>query len=64
MSQKLSSLPFHFLRGIGLPVDFIHYLPSFLMEPLQFYTCFISYTEADDEFAQELYPDLQGVEIC
>ena len=32
-----------FLRGCGLPDALIEYLPSLLGEPVQFYSCFISY---------------------
>ncbi len=36
------------------------YLPSLLNEPLQFYSCFISYSTKDQEFADRLYADLQN----
>lgn len=53
-------LPVSFLRGCGLPDLLIEYYPSLLQQPIQFYSCFISYSEPDDEFAQRLYNDLQG----
>jgi hypothetical protein len=56
---KSGDLPLSFLRGCGLPDTFIEYLPSLFNEPLLFYTCFISYTEADDQFSERLYNDLQ-----
>ena len=31
-----------------------------MAEPIQFYTCFISYASPDQAFAQRLYNDLQG----
>ena len=49
-----------FLRGIGLPDTFIDYLPSLLGEPLQFYSCFISYSSKDQKFAERLHADLQN----
>jgi uncharacterized protein YjbI with pentapeptide repeats len=49
-----------FLRGCGLPDVLIEYLPSLLTEPLQFYSCFISYSNKDEEFARKLYEDLQN----
>jgi uncharacterized protein YjbI with pentapeptide repeats len=53
-------LPLAFLRGCGLPDAFIDYLPSLLGEPLQFYSCFISYASKDHAFAERLHADLQN----
>jgi uncharacterized protein YjbI with pentapeptide repeats len=53
-------LPDVFLRGCGLPDNFIHYLPSLLNQPIQFYSCFISYNHTDKAFAQRLHDTLQG----
>jgi uncharacterized protein YjbI with pentapeptide repeats len=53
-------LPVPFLRGCGLPDNLIEYLPSLLNQPLQFYSCFISYSHADKAFAKRLYDSLQG----
>jgi hypothetical protein len=53
-------LPLAFLRGCGLSDVFIDYLPSLLKEPIQLYSCFISYSHRDEEFAQRLYDALQG----
>ena len=53
-------LPLNFLRGVGLPDDYIQLLPSFRNDPLQFYSCFISYSEKDRTFAESLYADLQA----
>jgi hypothetical protein len=52
-------LPLTFLRGCGLPDALIDYLPSLLNEPLQFYSCFISYSSADEDFCRRLYGRLQ-----
>jgi hypothetical protein len=38
----------------------IEYLPSLLGKAIQYYTCFISYSSADDEFAKRIYADLQN----
>jgi hypothetical protein len=57
---KSSSLPTIFLRGIGLPDNFIDYLPSLLNQTIQYYSCFISYSAKDDDFAQRIYADLQN----
>jgi uncharacterized protein YjbI with pentapeptide repeats len=57
---KSGPLPLVFLRGCGLPDTLIDYLPSLLNQPLQFYSCFISYSTKDEEFAERLYADLQN----
>ena len=57
---KSSKLPLKFLRGVGLPDTFIDYLPSLLGDALQFYSCFISYSSKDQEFADRLHADLQN----
>jgi uncharacterized protein YjbI with pentapeptide repeats len=53
-------LPLAFLRGCGLPDALIDYLPSLLSEPVQFYSCFISYASKDHAVAERLYADLQN----
>lgn len=53
-------LPLAFLRGCGLPDTLIEYLPSLLNQPIQFYSCFISYSTKDQAFADRLYADLQN----
>ncbi len=55
-------IPEVFLRGCGVPASLIEYLPSLLgaMQPIQFYSCFISYSAHDQEFARRLYDRLQG----
>ena len=55
-----SPLPEIFLRGCGLSDAFIQYLPSFWNQPIQFYSCFISYSHADQPFARRLHDSLQG----
>ena len=56
---RSAQLPITFLRGCGLPDTLIEYLPSLLNHPIQFYSCFISYSTADQTFADRLYADLQ-----
>jgi len=58
--MQSGDLPLPFLRGCGLPDVFIDYLPSLLNRPIQFYSCFISYSHADKGFAHRLYDFLQG----
>jgi hypothetical protein len=43
-----------------LPENLIDYLPSLLNQPIQFYSCFISYSAKDQEFAERLHADLQN----
>jgi hypothetical protein len=55
------SLPLIFLRGCGLPDGLIEYLPSLFAGPaIQFYSCFISYAVANQDFADRLHADLQS----
>jgi uncharacterized protein YjbI with pentapeptide repeats len=56
--QKSGPLPLAFLRAVGLPDNFIDYLPS-LFNQVQHYSCFISYSAEDEEFAQRIHADLQ-----
>jgi uncharacterized protein YjbI with pentapeptide repeats len=52
-----------FLRGAGVPEIFIQYLPSLTCNPLEFYSCFISYSHANKDFARRLHDRLQGHSI-
>jgi uncharacterized protein YjbI with pentapeptide repeats len=58
--QSSGSLPPLFLRGVGLPDSLIEYLPSLLNQPIQFYSCFISYSSKDQELAGRIHADLQN----
>jgi uncharacterized protein YjbI with pentapeptide repeats len=61
VTLKLSGpLPVAFLRGVGLPDNLIHDLPSLLNEAIQHYSCFISYSDKDKAFAERLHADLQN----
>ena len=57
--ERSGQLPLSFLRGCGLPDTFIDYLPSLLNQPIQHYSCFISYSSKDEALAQRLHADLQ-----
>jgi uncharacterized protein YjbI with pentapeptide repeats len=61
--QCSGTLPLKFLRGCGLPDNLIEYLPSLLNLPIQFYSCFISYSSQDDDFVQRLHADLQNSRV-
>jgi hypothetical protein len=53
-------IPESFLRGAGVPDDFITYTKSLIANPVEFYSCFISYSTKDHEFADRLHADLQN----
>jgi hypothetical protein len=59
--SKSNPLPLGFLRGCGVPERWIAYLPSLRSgSPIHFYSCFISYSTANQDFADRLYADLQS----
>lgn len=59
--KSKGKIPDEFLRGCGVPEDAIGYLKSAVgsLEPIQFYSCFISYSGKDTEFANRLYSRLR-----
>ena len=61
--RKSWPLPLSFLRGCGLDETFIEYLPSLIGQPIQFYSCFISYSSQDQVFASRLHNDLQAAGV-
>jgi uncharacterized protein YjbI with pentapeptide repeats len=58
--KSQGNIPEVFLRGCGVPEDFITYMKSLVGKAIEFYSCFISYSSKDDDFAQRLYADLQA----
>jgi hypothetical protein len=54
------NIPLAFLRGAGVPDIFIKYMGSLTGKALEFYSCFISYSTKDQEFADRLYEHLQN----
>jgi hypothetical protein len=52
-------IPHQFLRGAGVPDDFIEYIASLTGAALDYYSCFISYSSEDEKFSKRLYADLQ-----
>ena len=58
--RSRGEIPEVFLRGCGVPEDFITYLPSLTTKAIDFYSCFISYSHADKSFARRLHDALQG----
>ena len=53
-------IPEIFLRGAGVPEIFIEYVPLLTRNPLEFYSCFISYSHQDKSFARRLHNQLQA----
>jgi hypothetical protein len=53
-------IPEVFLRGAGVPDEFIAYMRSLVGRAIEFYSCFISYSTKDQEFADRLHADLQA----
>lgn len=52
------TIPEIFLRGCGVPEPFILYVRSLVAQPIEFYSCFISYSSHDHAFAERLHADL------
>lgn len=52
-------IPEVFLRGVGFPELFIQHVKSLTMNPIEFYSCFISYSHEDKYFARRLHDQLQ-----
>jgi hypothetical protein len=57
--RSKGKIPEAFLRGAGLPDNFISYMASLAGEAIQYHTCFISYSHKDEVFARCLHNDLQ-----
>src|SRR5208337_248617 len=58
--KSRGKIPDAFLRGCGVPDGFIAYIGSMVGRPIEFYSCFISYSTHDQEFAKRLHADLQA----
>ncbi len=58
------NIPEKFLLSAGVPQEFIDYLPPSLREdPIQFYSCFVSYSSKDEQFARRLQADLRASKV-
>jgi len=56
-------LPEAFLRGCGVPEEFIAYADSLVGKPIEYFSCFISYSSQDDAFVRNLYEYLQSKKL-
>ena len=60
ISLSQPPLPPKFLKGCGFSDILIDFLPSLLKEePVAFYSCFISHSSEDADFAKQLHANLQ-----
>jgi len=60
--KSAGRIPDEFLRACGVPDDFVTFIPSHfgIQEAVQFYSCFISYSTKDEDFARRLYTRLRA----
>ena len=51
-----------FLRNAGVPSSIIEQIPALVgsLKPIDYYSCFISYSSKDQAFTERLYADLQS----
>src|SRR5450432_1971334 len=50
----------HFLRGAGIPDEWIDFYRSTMMQPIQYQSVFISYSSDDESISKRLHADLQA----
>jgi hypothetical protein len=58
--KSKGKIPHIFLRGAGVPENFIEYMASLVGTGIEFYSLFISYSTHDQAFAERLHADLQA----
>jgi uncharacterized protein YjbI with pentapeptide repeats len=58
--RSKGKIPESFLLGAGIPDNFIEYMSSLTGTAFDYYSCFISYSSIDNDFANRLYADLQN----
>lgn len=62
--ESKGKIPESFLRGCGVPQNLIDYIPSLIaLQPIEFYSVFISYSSKDHAFAERLHADLQSKKV-
>lgn len=57
--RSRGKIPEIFLRGAGVPENFITYMHSLAREAFDYYSCFISHSSKDHDFAKLLHAGLQ-----
>jgi hypothetical protein len=58
--QSQGKIPETFLRQAGVPESFLEIMAAITNRPIEYYTCFISYSSKNQDFAERLYADLQS----
>ena len=60
--RSQGKIPEIFLRKAGVPESIIEQIPALIgsLKTIDYYTCFISYSSKDEDFAKKLYTDLQS----
>jgi TIR domain-containing protein/pentapeptide repeat protein len=60
--RSQGKIPEIFLRGAGVPPSIMEAIPSLIgsLKPIDFFSCFISYSSKDQDFAERLYADLRA----
>lgn len=61
--RSKGQIPEIFLRGAGVPDTFITYTRSLVGQRIDYYTCFISYSTKNQDFAERLHTDLQSKNV-
>ena len=61
--RSQGKIPEAFLNGAGVPDSFLEYMRSLVGKPIDYYSCFISYSSKDQAFAERLYADLQSKDV-
>jgi TIR domain/Pentapeptide repeats (8 copies) len=54
------NIPEAFMVGAGAPDAFITYMKSLVAEPIEYYSCFISYSTKDQQFVNLLHSQLRS----
>ena len=59
--EKSTNMPVRFLRGCGLSKNYIENMPALFSEKTnKYHSCFLSFSDKDQAFADRLYTDLQN----
>jgi uncharacterized protein YjbI with pentapeptide repeats len=58
--KSKGKIPDEFLRRCGVSNTLVAYVHSLVGNPIEFFSCFISYSEPDDAFSKRVYNDLQA----
>src|ERR1044072_7742003 len=56
--RSKGNIPEIFLKKAGVPEDFLIVRKSLINQTIEFFSCFISFTEKDDVFSEQLYNDM------